>query len=252
MAMITIYVLWGLAITAIAYTAWMVYYFTTESRRMKKNKESKPTASKRKGDIIGKSQFILPELGHSQPEASVAAESESDTEKENIFVPSNVPEYPRQVSSDELDEVFGSIPEGEKNEPIGIEVPLSYNNNFPNNGEAEETENFEEETEDIPTKGVHSALGVSFEQMGEAYRQVVHNPSMTEKEQEESGRVFLEMRETDMFEAIVSAESERENKVNFLMETYLTAFHQKIAVRSTEDNLPKSDIPSDFDLREYV
>jgi len=249
------YILGVLALVALAYAIWAVGYFTVGYYRLKKtlakNTPKQEDSPKRKGDIIGKSRFTLPLSGQSQPEAAVEPENEKDTKKENNFAPSNVSEHPRQVPSDELDEVFGNPPEGEKNEPMEIEVPLSDNSNFPDKGEVDETEDFEDETEELPTRGVHSALGVSFEQMGEAYRQVVHNPSMTEKEEEETGRIFLEIKETDMFEAIVS-QSEEGDKVNHLMETYLTAFHKTIAARSAEDNPPRGSVPSDFDVRQYV
>ena len=249
------YILGALALIALAYAVWAAWYFTVGYYRLKKtlakNTPNREESPKRKGDIIGKSRFTLPLSGQSQPEAAVEPESESDTKKENNFAPSNVPEHPRQVPSDELDEVFGNPPEGEKNEPMEIEVPLSDNSNFPDKGEADETEDFEDETEELPTKGVHSALGVSFEQMGEAYRQVVHNPSMTEKEEEETGRVFLEIRETDMFEAIVS-QSERGDKVSHLMETYMAAFQRELAAKNKEDNPLSGSVPSDFDVRQFL
>ena len=54
----------------------------------KKNdtKEQSP-AKRKKGDIIGKSRFVLPLSGQSQTEATVVSETELDTKKENIFVP---------------------------------------------------------------------------------------------------------------------------------------------------------------------
>jgi hypothetical protein len=249
------YILGALSLVAAIYAVWTAWYFTAGYYRLKKeltkNAPNREDSPKRKGDIIGKSRFTLPLSGQSQPEAAVEPEKEKDTEKENNFAQSNVPEHPRMVPSDELDEVFGSTPQGEKNEPMEIEVPLSDNSNFPDEGEADETEDFEDETEELPTRGAHSALGVSFEQMGEAYRQVVHNPSMTEKEEEETGRVFLEIRETDMFEAIVS-QSEEGDRINYLMETYMAAFQRELAARNKEDNPLSGSVPSDFDVRQFL
>lgn len=66
--------------------------------------------------------------------------------------------------------------------------------------------------------------GVSFEQMGEAYRHVVHDPPSTDEQREETGRVLLGLKQTDMFEVIVSGRPDGNDRVKSLIDTYLSAF----------------------------
>jgi hypothetical protein len=91
------------------------------------------------------------------------------------------------------------------------------------------TGTWDEEYEALQVSGRPLAEGISFEQMGEAYRTVVHNPIITEEKKEETGRVLLHLKHTDMFEAMVSGEPEREDRVGGLIDSYLKAFHQRKA-----------------------
>jgi hypothetical protein len=206
-------------------------------------------AKRKKGDIVGKSRFVLPLSGHSQPEAAVTPETELDTKKENIFAPASVPEHPRQIAPEELDDVFGAVPEGETNEPLDIDYPLQVKP-FPEE-EAEENED-EDENEDLPLKGKPVAQGVSFEQMGEAYRHVVHDSTITDEQKEETGRVLLNLKGTDMFEAIVSGQPGQGDKVDILMNTYLAALQKKIAERSAENEPPQGEVLTGFDVRDFM
>lgn len=235
----------------VIYAVWTMVYLTRLGKtKPKKNDTKEQLAAKhKKGDIVGKSRFVLPLSGQPQPEAAVTSEIESDTEKENIFAPASVPEHPRQIAPEELDNVFGAVPEGETNEPLDIDYPLQVKP-FPEE-EAEETED-EDESENLPFRGKSVAQGVSFEQMGEAYRHVVHNPTMTDDEREETGRVLLNLKGTDMFEAIVSAQPERGDKVDVLINTYLTAFQKKVVERSAESLTPQGEAPTGFDVRDFM
>lgn len=235
---------------AVVYAIWTMVYLNRLGKSQKKKNDVKEQTSvkRKKGDIVGKSRFVLPLSGQSQPEAAVTPETELDTKKENIFAPASVPEHPRQIAPEELDDVFGAVPEGETNEPLDIDYPLQVKP-FPEE-EAEETED-EDESEDLPFKGKPVAQGVSFEQMGEAYRHVVHNPTITDEQKEETGRVLLNLKGTDMFEAIVSAQPGKGDKVDILINTYLTAFQKKVAERSAESLSPQGEVPTGFDVRMY-
>jgi len=252
------HVLIVLSVVAIIYAVWMMFYLMRESRRTNKGQRSKgndaPTGdNRRKGDIVGKSRFALPR-GQSQPQAAVATENETDTEKENTFAPANVPERPRQIAPDELDEVFGKVPEGETNEPLNMDFPL-YESFPEEDSEVMEEPDFDdddEENEDYPNEGKTYAQGVSFDQLGDAYRHVVHNPTITDEQQEETGRILLNLKETDMFDYIVSGQPEREHRVTSLISTYLTAFSKRIAGDEAESPSPQGAIPSGFDVRDYA
>ena len=236
---------------AVVYAIWTMVYLNRLGKSQKKKNDVKEQTSvkRKKGDIVGKSRFVLPLSGQSQPEAAVTPETELDTKKENIFAPASVPEHPRQIAPEELDDVFGAVPEGETNEPLDIDYPLQVKP-FPEE-EAEETGD-EDESEDLPFRGKPAAQGVSFEQMGEAYRHVVHNPTITDEQKEETGRVLLNLKGTDMFEAIVSGQPGRGDKVDTLINTYLTAFQKRVAERSAESLTPQGEVPSGFDVRNFM
>jgi len=240
-----------LAAFAVIYAVWMMVYLTRlgKTTKEKNGEKGKNTTKHKNGDIVGKSRFVLPLSGQSQPEAAIEPESEADTEKENTFAPASVPGHPRQIAPEDLDDVFGAVPEGEKNEPLDIDYPQQVKP-FPEE-EAEEDED-EDESEDLPFKGKPAARGVSFEQMGEAYRHVVHNPSITNDEKEETGRVLLNLKGTDMFEAIVSGQPGRGDKVNTLIDTYLAAFQKRVAERSAENEPPEGEVPSGFNVRDFM
>ena len=75
-------------------------------------------------------------------------------------MPTNVPEHPRQIPPEDLDEVFGVAPEGEPNEPLEIDFPL-YDESFPD-ADAEEPDYDEDEddTEELPLLGRSLAQGL--------------------------------------------------------------------------------------------
>ena len=176
-------------------------------------------------------------------------ETEKGIEKEPIFASASAPEHPRQIPSEELDEVFGEVPAGEQNEPLDIYYPL-YEESFPDT-EAEEPDD-EDETEELPLLGRSLAQGVSFEQMGEVYRHVVHDPPITDYQKEETGRLLLGLKETDMFEAIVSGCPDGNDRVKNLIDTYLSAFHRRMAAEAAESSSPQGVVPEGFDVRDYV
>jgi hypothetical protein len=242
-----------LIVFAIIYALWMMIYLTNEKRSYRKGGKNEDTpkvqneAKHRSGDIVGKSRFVLPR-SHSLPQAAKDTENEKRIENQNIFTSSNdVPEHPRIIPPDELDEVFGAVPEGEKNDPLDIDYPLTYDDQP---DEADEPD--EDEYEELPVSGGLLAEGVSFEQMGDAYRTVVHNPIITNEKKEETGRVLLHLKETDMFEAIVLGEPERQDRVTTLIDTYLTAFHKRMVERTGQQEAPASIVPLDFDVRNFV
>jgi len=250
-------VLMVLAVVAVIYPVWMVFYLMRESRRTrqagKKGGSAAPTSgdNKRSGDIVGKSKFVLKKEGVTVPQAAVVPENESDTKKGDIFAPASVPEeHPRQIPPDELDEVFGMPPEGEANEPLDIELPPD-SETFPDD-DADYFNDEDDENEDLPMRGRRSAQGISFDQLGDAYRHVVHHPTITDDEKEETGRILLDLKGTDMLGAMVSGKPEREDRVKSLIDTYLTAFQKRMSAMSAESLPPQGDLPPGFDLREYV
>lgn len=245
--MTTICILRLLTVCAVGYALWTVRYLFRESRRSNRRPPVSGAAPRRE-EIIGKSRFVL-DRRRSLPQAAVAAETEKGIEKEHIFAPASASEHPRQIPPEDLDEVFGEVPAGEQNEPLDIYYPL-YEESFPDT-EAEEPDD-EDETEELPLLGRSLAQGVSFEQMGEVYRHVVHDPPITDYQKEETGRLLLGLKETDMFEAIVSGCPDGNDRVKNLIDTYLSAFHRRMAAEAAESPSPQGVVPEGFDVRDYV
>lgn len=248
------HVLFVLSAVAVLYALWMMYFTVRESRRDrntgKQGGNAPPTEKKRKGDIVGKSRFVLPSRRHSQPLTAIESENENRIENEDIFVPENVPQHPRQIAPEELDDVFGLPPKGEANDPLDLCYPLYEVKPFPE--EEAENENDEDETDDSLRAEKSYAQGASFEELGEAYRRVVHNPSMTDEQKEETGRILLNLKETDMYGVIISGKPEREDKVTALIDTYLSAFHRRMSDGSAESQSPQGAVPSGFNVRDFV
>ena len=225
--------LWLLPLFAVGYALWAFFRLW----RMERNEPADGIVAEDtpcRQEIIGRSRFVL-DPRHSRPQAAVESETEKVTEKADIFVPTNVPEHPRQIPPEDLDE-----------------VPL-YDESFPD-ADAEEPDYDEDEddTEELPLLGRSLAQGVSFEQMGEAYRHVVHDPPSTDEQREETGRVLLGLKQTDMFEVIVSGRPDGNDRVKSLIDTYLSAFHRRMSERSAESPSPQGSVPTGFDVREFV
>jgi hypothetical protein len=241
-----------LVVFTILYALWVMYYTIYGDRKEKKKKTGSesvpsPEPEKKGKSLMGKSKFIL-ERSQSQPQAATPEKEADNAENSNTFVPSIVPEHPKQVPKEELDETFNNaVPDD--NPPLDINYPLSR---YEDSTVAADDED-EEESEYLPNTGRQSlADGVSFEQMGDAFRTVVQNPKQTRKEKVETGRVLVHLKHTDMFEAVVSGNLEREDKVACMMNSYLTAFHKKQAALSGEDDVQKGKVPSDFDMRKFM
>ena len=241
---------------AIVYACWTMYYFMRgNGRKGKKKPQGKPSAPESPSsnpDIVGKSRFVLKEC-ISRPQAVMPAESEQDANNNDTFVPSNdVPDYPLQVPQDELDEIFGRPPDGEDNEPLDIEASIETlpDDSFPDEAVDDYPDDEDEDTP--PVVGVRRADDNSFENLVEAYRRVVHNPPLTEAQQEETGKHLLQMQGTDIYNALVSDNPERLDKVAHLMDTYLSAFYQQNPEDMTESPSPSGEVPQGFDLKKYV
>lgn len=236
-----------LTVCAVGYALWAAWYLFRESLRSNR-RQPVSGAAPRRWEIIGKSRFVL-DRRRSLPQAAVAAKTEKGIEKEPIFASASAPEHPRQIRPEDLDEVFGEVPAGEQNEPLDIYYPL-YEESFPDT-EAEESDD-EDETEELPLLGRSLAQGVSFEQMSEVYRHVVHDPPITDDQKEETGRLLLGLKETDMFEAIVSGCPDGNDRVKNLIDTYLSALHRRMAAEAAESPSPQGVVPEGFDVRDYV
>lgn len=235
-----------LACVGAAYALWVAVYLALEKRRSRQGGDTAPPQGRNPPkEIIGKSLFVL-DRSHSQTQAATNPGIGKGEEKEDIFAPERVRQHPRQIPPEELESVFGTTPDGEKNELLEIDYPL-HEEPFPDN-EADD----ENDDEPLPLTGRTKAQGVSFEQISEAYRTVVHDNPITDQKKEQLGRVLLELKQTDVFEAIVSAHPTGSDKVTHLIDTYLSALEEQTAGKSGESQSPQGKVPDSFDVRDFA
>lgn len=234
-----------LSSVAIFYILWIIIYFEREKwqENRKPPDEKKnlfPLFSGKPKEIMGKSKFTMPDSKMKQNRES-ESDVEEDKKNDDTFAESNAPEHPRQVPAEELDKVF----EEEENNKMDFEYPLPEE-------DPDEEEDEENQDEDLP---IHSQTQTrktrTFEEMGEAITAVVHNPPMTDDKKRDTGRILLEMKQTDMFEAVVSGNQEREKRVTNLIDYYLSGFYTTQPDSSGGSPSPQA-VPFDFDIRNFL
>lgn len=202
-----------------------------------------------KTDIVGKSKFdeneLKPVASKAKPLTATLPENEKETEKPDTFVPSNEEKLSARVPAEELDEVFSDTPSEEENKPMDIDYPLEYESN-------EENETEDEEGEEIEgMAGAALASGVRFEDLGNAIRTINKKEEATSEQKKAAGDTLLEIRQTDMFEQVVSGKPEARETVTFLMNASLKAFHKR---KDKEVGNIGSDrkAPENFNIRDFT
>lgn len=200
-----------------------------------------------KTDIVGKSKFdgtrSTPLASKSTPLTATSPEIEKEIENPDTFVPTNEVKPSAEVPQEELDEVFSDTPSEDENELLDIDYPLEY--------EPDETDDDEEETEEIEgMAGAVLASGTRFEDLGNAVRTVNRTKEATPEEKKAAGDTLLEIRQTDMFEQLVSKPDARET-VTSLMAESLAAFNQKKDKEAGNTGSGKK-APDSFDIRDFA
>ena len=241
--------LWLLPLFAVGYALWAFFRL----RRMERNEPADGIVAEDtpcRQEIIGRSRFVL-DPRHSRPQAAVESETEKVTEKADIFVPTNVPEHPRQIPPEDWMKCSVSLPRGSLTNLWKSTFRCTMNLSRMRTRRSRIMTRMKTTPKSCPF-GPLACPGVSFEQMGEAYRHVVHDPPSTDEQREETGRVLLGLKQTDMFEVIVSGRPDGNDRVKSLIDTYLSAFHRRMSERSAESPSPQGSVPTGFDVREFV
>ena len=241
-----------LILVLIAYGVFAYRYWRRQLSQVARplEEEERPLERRR---IIGKSHFVLPPRRQPTPTTAISEKNESEAENADIFAPEKQ-SHPRRIPQEKMDAVFDAPPAGESNEPDPEGVPFieqaasDYEADMDEEMDREE----EEEAESQPPAGRSLAKGVQFEQIGEAYRTVSREAEPTEEKKQRVGRTLVELKQTDMFEAIVSASTEGSGKVYELMDSYLKAYYRRIAERAAESPPSQVSAPEDFDVQNYV
>ena len=209
-----------------------------------------PETGNLKTDIVGKSKYekaaATPLLSKSKPLATTSPENEKGIEKPDTFAPSIEVKPSAEVPPEELDEAFSDTPPDEDNELLDIDYPLEYDSDEPDG-----TDDEEEETEEVEgTAQAALASGVQFDDLGNAVRTINRTKEATPKEKKAAGYTLLEIRQTDMFEQLVSKPDARET-VTMLMNASLSAFHKRKDKEAGNTGSGRK-APDSFDIRDFA
>ena len=209
-----------------------------------------PETGNLKTDIVGKSKFeksaTTPLLSKSEPLATTSPENEKGIEKPDTFAPANEVKPSAEIPPEELDKAFSDTPPDEDNELLDIDYPLEYDSDEPYG-----TDDEEEETEEVEgTAQAALASGVQFNDLGNAVRTINRTKEATPKEKKAAGDTLLEIRQTDMFEQLVSKPDARET-VTMLMNASLSAFHKRKDKEAGNTGSGRK-APDSFDMRDFA
>lgn len=202
-----------------------------------------------KSDIVGKSQFDLsaakPLTAKSEPLAASSPKMENQQEIPDTFVPPNEVKSSPEVPQEELDEAFSDTPPDEDNEPMDIDYSLEY--------EADENED-EPEDEDEEVEGTAQAAlasGVQFDDLGNMVRTINRKDEATPEQKKKAGDTLLEIRQTDMFEQVVSGKPDAKRIVTDLMAESLSAFYERKDKEAGTMGSEKK-APDTFNIRDFA
>lgn len=202
-----------------------------------------------KSDIVGKSQFDLsaakPLTAKSEPLAASSPKMENQQEIPDTFVPPNEVKSSPEVPQEELDEAFSDTPPDEDNEPMDIDYSLEY--------EADENED-EPEDEDEEVEGTAQAAlasGVQFDDLGNMVRTVNRKDEATPEQKKKAGDTLLEIRQTDLFEQVVSGKPDAKRIVTDLMAESLSAFYERKDKEAGTMGSEKK-APDTFNIRDFA
>lgn len=223
-----------------------------QSKRRKKDIVGKGNTIPEKGnlktDIVGKSKYekaattpLIPKL---KPLATTSPENEKRIEKPDTFAPPNEVKPSAEVPQEELDEAFSDTSPEEDTELMDIDYPLEYEPDEPGDDEEEETEEIE------GTAQAALASGVQFEDLGNAVRTVNRRGEATEDEKHAAGDTLLEIRQTDMFEQLVSKPDARAIVTSLMAESLATFHLRKDKEAGITGNGRK--VPDSFDIRDFA
>lgn len=236
----------------ILYSLFVAICFVRIKTMQKRNKDiigkgaQANEANAKKTDIVGKSKFVKLELTplatKPEPLGATSQKPENQPGNSDTFVPSEEEKLAAQVPPEELDEAFSDTSPDE-DEPMDIDYPLEY-----------ETEPEEEESEEVAGSSQAAlATGVQFEYLSSAVWCIDHANEASVEVKIKAGETLQDIRQTDMFEQLVSEKPDRKNTVTQLMAESLSAFYQK-----KDAELPKTGnksgkkVPPEFDIRDFA
>jgi len=221
-------------------------------RNATKNATFNPFRSAPKEDIIGKSGF---DLRHSLPEATTLIKSEKREENTPIFAGGNAkedtPNTPAVVPPDRLDQVFSSTSSEDDSDEIDLVIDDKPEDESESD-EDDDNKDYDESEDAEEAAGGSVATGVKFNELAGMLKTVDNHETATQEEKEEAGRVITEIRQTDMFEQVVSGEPKKKTVLSALMDEHFAAFHRRKREAGEETNEPTVKAPDNFDVRAFA
>lgn len=222
------------AILMLLYNMWLVFFLVTERRQPQEKappEEEKPKPVEKKEDngIVGKSNFKMPpKVPRTVPDTATADEGEAVNEEDITFAEETDGQTSEDLTQEELAEIFS--------DHRGSDV----------RGDDDWDE------EDMKVEGY--ASGASFEDIDTAVRTVKKQTS-TKEEKQQAGKVFNQIRNSELFDSITESMESVGDRVVEMMEIFLKQ-PQAQAVKVAEVFAPQPfklpDSIEDFDIRDYV
>ena len=204
-----------------------------------------------KTDIVGKSKFnktlTTPLAAKSTPLAATSQENEKGIEKPDTFVSSIEGKTTAEVPPEELDEAFSDTPPDDEAEETYIDYPV--NDETDEDNEDEEEEGYDDEMEGVAQSSL--ASGVQFENLTNVVQTVNSMNEATPEQKKAAGDTLLDIRQTDMFEQVVSGKPDAKETVSSLMAESLAAFHRKKDKEAGNTGSGRK-APDNFDIRNFA
>ena len=222
------------AILMLLYNMWLVFYLITERRQPREEappeeEKPKPVEKVEDNDIVGKSNFKMPpKVPRTVPDTATADEGEAVNEEDITFADETDGQTSEDLTQEELAEIFSD----------------HRGSDIRNDDDWDE--------EDMQVEGY--ASGASFEDIDTAVR-TVKKPTPTKEEKQQAGKVFNQIRNSELFESITESMEAVGDRVVEMMDLFLKQ-PQPQTVKVAEVFAPKPfklpDSIEDFDIRDYV
>ena len=248
----------------VLYALFVAIYFLwlKAGKRRKKNiigqGSSIQEAGSLKTDIVGKSAFdinrLKPLAAKPTPLAATSPKSENLQKNHDTFASPNEVKPSAEVPQDELDETFSDSPPDDETELTYIDYPVEDETGEENEYEPEDdNEDEEEENDDEMESVVHSSLasGVQFEDLKNVVRTVNRTDEATSEQKQKAGDTLLEIRQTDMFEKVVSGKPDAKKIVTDLMAESLADFHRRKDEEAGNTGSGKK-APDNFNIKDFA
>ena len=197
-------------------------------------------------DIMGKSGF---DIRNSTPQATTLIQSEKRVENDSTFAAVNgetpAPRPPAAIPDERLDEVFATG-------TPGVDIVIDNRPDDDDNGDdgiidREERDDDDETAKSAPRRKM--ATGLRFDELKSMMRTVNATDDATDAERLDAGRVLVEVRQTDMFEAIVSGQPVKRVNVGRLMDNFFSEWERRKREAEDPNDKPLEKAPDDFDPR---